>query len=355
MRKKSLPTLIIILFVIFTIYSCDKNEENPPVPGKYASGIFIINEGPFQDGSGTITFINRDNQSTDNEIFAMVNGRPLGSIVQSMAIYNKLAYIVVNNSNKIEVVNAETFESVSVIENITLPNQFLGINDSKGYVSSFEDYISVIDLKTNSIIKSVPTGSGPDEMLLYDGKVYVLNLGGYGIDSTITIINSENDEVIQTLQINLKPTGIQLDKNNKIWIMCSGRGWNGFPQADDTEGHLLCIDPHDLSTLKDFEFPSKIDHPQQLLINETGDILYYNMPDGIYELSIEANEIKQSTLVPTNSMFYHIGYDHKAGILYASDPLDYAQNGFIYRYNNSTGFKIDSIAAGVIPGGFWFN
>jgi len=355
MMKINLYILTIVLFVIFTINSCDKTEVKPPEPGKYATGIFITNEGPFTDGSGTITYINRDSNATENEIFARVNGRPLGSIVQSMSVFDKLAYIVVNNSNKIEVVTAETFESVALIEDVMLPNRFLGINENKAYVSSFENHLSVIDLNSHTVIKTIPTGSGPDKMLMHDGNVYVLNLGGYGLDSTLTVINAESDEVIQTLQIENKPTGIQIDKNGKLWVMCSGKGWNGFPQADDTEGHLLCIDPFDMSILKDFIFPTKTNHPQELLINETGDILFYNMPDGIYDLSINADNIKQSALIQTNTMFYRIGYDPIEKYLYASNPLDYAQNGWIYRFDKNSAQMVDSVGSGVVPGGYWFN
>jgi len=54
-------------------------------------------------------------------------------------------------------------------------------------------------------------------------------------------------------------------------------------------------------------------------------------------------------------MYYGLGYDVAEDIIYAADPLDYAQNGIIYRYSAMDGLLIDFFTAGMVPNGFWFN
>ena len=54
-------------------------------------------------------------------------------------------------------------------------------------------------------------------------------------------------------------------------------------------------------------------------------------------------------------MYYALGYDPVSGMIYASDPLDYSQNGRIYRFKAADGTSLGSFEAGIVPGSFWFN
>jgi hypothetical protein len=54
-------------------------------------------------------------------------------------------------------------------------------------------------------------------------------------------------------------------------------------------------------------------------------------------------------------MYYALGYDPVTEMIFASDPIDYAQDGRIDRFNSADGSAVDSFGAGIIPGSFWFN
>ncbi len=156
------------------------------------------------------------------------------------------------------------------------------------------------------------------------------------------------------MQVYAKPTGIQKGINGNVWVMCSGRGFNGWPVPDDTEGHLLCIDPGDYSILHDFEFPSTSQHPEKLVADNEGEVLYYNYTDGIYKFNVNGGSLEDEPLIARTAMFYGLGFDAVDNVIYASDPLDYVQNGIVYRYDASNGSVIDSLDAGIIPGEFLF-
>jgi hypothetical protein len=53
-------------------------------------------------------------------------------------------------------------------------------------------------------------------------------------------------------------------------------------------------------------------------------------------------------------MFYGLGFDLATKMIMATDPLDYSQNGWVFRFN-ANGTPVDSFMAGVIPSGFWYN
>ena len=79
--------------------------ENTPTGKDYASGIFITNEGMFSSGSGTLGWYDPDKKQYHEGVFSAANGFELGSVVQSVARYNGRAYIVVNNSGRVEVMD----------------------------------------------------------------------------------------------------------------------------------------------------------------------------------------------------------------------------------------------------------
>ena len=99
-------TFLFVVIVAFTLVVSCKKEETDIHKGAFSDGIFIVNEGTFQTGTGTVTFFKPDSNLTQQDIFAAVNGKPLGNIAQSMTIYNGKAYIVVNNADKVEIVDA---------------------------------------------------------------------------------------------------------------------------------------------------------------------------------------------------------------------------------------------------------
>ena len=357
MKNNLLKNLILLSVSTLVFVSCTKDDDSTekPTPGAFENGIFISNEGPFQTGSGTISFYNRTTNSVVQTIFENVNNFPLGNIVQSIEIFENRAFIVVNNSSKVEIVEANTFLSLGVINGFTSPRYFCEISSEKAYFTDWANNVAVVNIVDNTIVKTIPTGKGPEKMLKTGDKVYVLNQGGWGIDSTITVMDYQVDTVLTTITVAPKPNGIVLDKNGKIWVICSGNGWNGVPGPDDSEGHLICIDPANNTIIQDIVFNSVEKHPEKLTINTAGDKLYYNYPDGIYEFDISNNSLNTSAFIPRGSIFYSLGFDPVDSYIYASDPVDYQQDGWVHRYNASTGIAIDSFKVGVIPGDFCFN
>jgi len=114
MKKLNYVKLAVFSLIISILnVSCD--DENPKPTGEYTDGIFITNEGNFSAGNGSVSFYSNKKDSVYNNIFSLINDRPLGSVVQSLTVFDDNAYIVVNASNKIEVV-----ESVSFKEKVTI-------------------------------------------------------------------------------------------------------------------------------------------------------------------------------------------------------------------------------------------
>ena len=346
-----------LVLILTLLFSCEKPEEQPPNPvpvENYSNGMLIMNEGPFQTGTGTVSFW-RDGTEIENKIFQKKNnGLELGNIVQSATIIGLNTFIVVNNSNKIRVVDKYSFKFVTSINDIELPRYVIQSDDGHAYVSCWDNTVKIINLAGYKITGSVQVGTGPERMLKVNEKVWVLNQGGYSIDSTISVIDISTATVEKTLEVYPKPTGIVIGKNGKVWVMCSGHGWNGVPSPDNSKGHLLCIDPFSYEIVKDIEFPDTEKHPEQLVINGDKNVLYYNYPDGIYKFDITSALVESEPLISHTTMFYSLAYSEAGNVIYCTDPVDYVQNGWVYKYSAGTGVVLDSAKAGVIPGNMIF-
>jgi YVTN family beta-propeller protein len=357
--RKKMRILWVVLIAMIFLNGCKKKTDNevitPPDQGSFTNGVFICNEGLFQSGTGTVSFYSRLTKSVRNDLYAGINQVPLGNIVQSMAIINNLGYIVVNNANKVEIVNMSNFKSVATISDISLPRFIIPVTGQKAYLTNWGNTVAVIDLLTNTVVKNIATGTGPERMLKLGERVYVLNQGGFGIDSTMTVIDCTTDAYFKTLALYPKPSGIVSDNTGMIWVLCSGKGYNGFPAADDTKAHLLCIDPDSFQVIRDLIFPDNTNHPDKLCLNAEGDKLFYLFREGIYEFGINDAALKTVPFVTHTGSLYALGVDPATQFVYASDPVDYTQNGWVYRYHPVTGMVVDSFKTGIVPTFFCFN
>jgi YVTN family beta-propeller protein len=347
--KTSLFSFAIAAMLIFA--SCTKDDNNS-VKGAFSNGFFIVNEGPFQTGTGTITFYNPDSNLVKQDIFENINGRPLGNIAQSMTIYNGKGYIVVNNAGTVEVVDAASFKSEGTITNLKNPSQFLVIDANKAYVSDWIGHIAVVDLMTNTVSKTIPAGTGPDMMVKSGSYVFVANSGGLGIDSTVSVIDFLTDKVVKIIKVGESPSGIVADGNGRIWVLSKGIGFTGWPQPGDTPGSLVRIDPSSLAVDFTYNFTSTDVHPEKLVINKHKTMLYFLFNSGIYSFNITLSNPFPKEIFSRS--FYSLGYENKTDYLYASDAKDYSSNGIVLRLSATDGSVVDSIPAGIIPRAFAF-
>jgi len=345
-------TILLTNTLLFT--GCDTETEQPK--GTYESGVFVVNEGNFNKGNGAISFLNTSSKIAEPDIFRAVNGRPLGDNVQSMYINNEKAYVVVNNSNKIEIADANTFTSLATIENLTLP-RYMTVANNKGYVTETVSYVvangqvSVIDLNTNTIIKVIPVGAQPEQLIVANNKVFVTNLG----TNTISVINSNTDAVEATISVGDSPNSLSLDANNKLWVLCGGNTiYTSYPAFDEiasTAGSLIRINPNNNTVEATFTFPTKGAFLEDLTTNKEKNKLLYSYAGKVYQVDITATILPTTALI--NRRFYGLGVEPGTNIIYGADAGSFTANGKAIRYN-ANGTAIDSFTTAVGPNGFVF-
>ena len=346
---KTMKTILLSTIIIMS--SCSKNNPDPiSNGGLYESGYFITNEGNFGNGNGSISYVD-EYGIVEHDVFASNNSFILGDVVQSMSVINDNAYIVVNNSAKIEVASVDSMKHVATIDAIS-PRYIAYSSDNKAYITDWGiNGVQVLDLINNTISSTIACGSGPEALVVSEGYAYVCNSGGWGLDNTVSIINTSTDMLETTLTVGDKPNSVVVDVNGAIWVLSGGHteydtDWN---VVSETAGSLVKIVNNEIESSYDFQNGN---HPSNLVINSAGTDLYFS--DGswsksVYSMNISATSLPVTALI--NRSFYALDYDD--GYIYGTDAVDYIQQGWSYRYTES-GNVVDSVQAGIIPGGYCF-
>ncbi len=355
MKTNNYFLLAITIFSVSIFSSCDPETEVPiPIDTGYeGKGVFMISEGNFGTSNSTIDYFQTSDNKVIEDIFNIAN-TPLkvGSSLQSFTTYKGKGYMVLNGTAVVKVVSLKDFKIIAEITGFSSPRYITLINEEKAYVSDWgTNSIQVVNLKTNKIESSIPTGKGPEQMLLLDNVVLVANSGGFINDTKISIINYTTNTVIGSKELSDKPTAIQKDADGKIWVLCSGNANDFTTTDDDTQGKLYKLNGSNYEVEKSFDIGIKSNHPDRLAIDATGKTLFYT---GSYEFGfgIRKHNISANALVDTafiNGNFYSLGIDKKTNVLFAGDAKNFSQKGEFNRFNISDGKLINKIACGISP------
>ena len=367
MKKFNLKTGFLLLFSVFIMLSACEEEDSTPiiidpndttvVNGPYYNGVLITNEGTFGLGNGSLSFYSYEKDSLSNNIFSATNDRALGDVVQSVTIQDTLAFIVVNASNKVEVVINEYCSEYKVINNLISPRYYHAIDSTKGYVSQWGENgaVKVIDLKTFTVSKTIATGAGSEQMLLHNNFVYVANSGGYGNNNTVSVIDANTDEVVKTIVLDGdSPRDLALDANGYIWVICAGYvDWSNYPAYTETTSKLIKINPDNNSVVASIAIGESY-HPTCIETNKDKTHLIYGGGfgvQGVYKMAIDESTPPSSPLI--NKYIYGFNVSPKTGNIFATEAPTYTSNGTLYRFDEN-GTELGSYEAGIGPNGAGF-
>ncbi|MEO8774074.1 MAG: DUF5074 domain-containing protein [Gelidibacter sp.] len=339
--KKQLVFALSLIFLSFSCSNDDDNTQSAP-KGAYDNGIIISHEGAFSTGFGTVSYVSNDFSTVENNIFSNVNGRPLGTVAQSMAFNGDLAYIVINGSNQIEVVNRYTFKSVATIDSGLSNPRYMTISNGKGYVSNWgefvpsdDDYIAVVDLAKNEVISKINSSYLPEELVAKNNKIYVAT-GIFGYGDKVDVINSTTDQLEQSITVGNSPNSLQFDSKGDLWVLSSE--------------NLIKIGTASNTVSQTINLVEGVSSPSDLSF-DSGNFYFY-AGGSVYKMN------ETSTTFPTTPEFSNVNFydmNVRNGYLYGLDAGDFSSNGLLKVYDLSSKKETQSITLNVIPGEVYFN
>ncbi|MCK9422446.1 MAG: hypothetical protein M0Q38_07600 [Bacteroidales bacterium] len=357
--KKKFVIVVWALLVLCFVNSCRKDSEPVYRPaGPYSNGAFITNEGTFGMDNASVSFLDFAIDTIQDSIFSTVNHHLLGQVLQSMHIAYGKAYMVLNLSDKVEIVTLKDFKETAVITGLSSPRYMTTFNN-KGYITQWGEngVVKVVDLNSNTITKTIKVGMGPEQPLYVNGSILVCNGGAYDLDSTVSVINPVKDEVVGTIEVGHNPKEMVIDKNNDIWILCYGyiKYDINFNIILETPSKLVKLSGRTFQKTGEFII-SPTQHPQNLDISRDKATVYYGAAFGfigIYAMPIASSYLPTDPLIDSGKMFYGFNVNPDNGDIYALEAPTFTGPGLLYRYNPQ-GKLLKQYTVGIAPNGAYF-
>jgi len=357
------------LIVGIMLMACEpapKDVINNPVPvvGDTIHGMYVLNEGGYNQNNASLDYLDFTSGVYTLDVFTKANPtlvQGLGDVGNDMLVYGSKAYICINGSGLIEVIDMRT---AAHLKQINLSNcRRLCANDGKVYVTSYsgrvEDanhqlgFVARIDTLSLTIEDSCEVGYQPEGLVALNGKLYVTNSGGYvgmnigTYDNRVSEISLSTFTLVKHLTVAQNPQEIVADRYGKLWISVSGN-------YNDVPANLYRLDPETENLSAQGVSATKM--------VMAGDTLYFyattydtswSPTTAFYKLATPTSSLCTFTLSPSVATPYGIAVNPQTHELYIADAGDYVNPGSLHCYTAS-GTYCWQVTTGVIPGHFAF-
>ncbi|HEU4497257.1 MAG TPA: DUF5074 domain-containing protein [Flavobacterium sp.] len=339
---------------VFLVSCSNDNDDSQNAPlGRYDNGFLVLNQGNFGSANSNVSYISNDFLIQENNIFSSANpATAMGDTGQDIGFYQNLAFIVLNGSNKIQIVNRYTFQSVAVISQGLSNPRYIAFANGRGYVTNWgsgsnpaDDFVAVVDLNSYAVASTIPVAEGPEKIIENDGRLYVAHAGGFGFGATVSVISAASNTVTSTIPVGDVPNALEIE-NGVLYVLCGGiPSWTG----SQTAGSLKQINLGSSETAS-YAFPAG-SHPSNMVI-EDGKI-YYTVNSNIYSKALNA-ALPAAPLFSASEAQGIYSFAVRNNKVFVGDALDYNSNGKVYIYSLA-GTLQNQYTAGIIPAGFYFN
>ncbi|GGG62873.1 YncE family protein [Epilithonimonas arachidiradicis] len=374
--KKMKP--IIALLVLVFLVSCRTDDIIPReeiVPGlappenTAIKGFYLLNEGNMGTNKCTLDFFDYTTGTYHRNIYAEINPevvKELGDVGNDIKIYGSKMYVVVNVSNKIEVLDAKTAKRIKTIQ---LQNcRYLTFKNGKIYASSYAGpvvldpnapigKVAEIDTLSLSIQREVTVGYQPEEMQIIGNNLYVANSGGYrfpNYDRTVSVVNLNTFTETKKIDVAINLHHIAKDDYGNLYVSSRGDYYT-IPSS------LFLVDPVSGTVKKDFHVAVS----EMTIVNDKlyfyGNEFNYNTHAytksfGIIDVKTEqiiSSKIIDQEYVDAIKTPYGIVVNPITEDIYLTDARNYVSTGFVYCFDKNGKFKWKT-EGGNIPAHFVF-
>ncbi|WP_205860227.1 YncE family protein [Polaribacter sp. 20A6] len=378
MNKRRLSVQIAsALAVVFFFNACSSNEnfddsitpEIPTEPIADLKGFYLLNEGNMSMNKAALDYMDFETGIYEKEVFRTANPEEvggLGDVGNDMGIYGSKLYVVVNASNKVEVLDVNTRKK---IKQINVDNcRYIKFYNGKAYLTTYlgvigdpdaaNGKIMEIDTTSLSVTRSVNVGRQPEELVIHNDKIYVANSGGYSppnYESTVSVVDIVSFEETKRIEVEINLHRMQIDSEGDIYVSSRGDYY-------ETPSKLFVIDTEIDEVTESFDLA---------VSNMTifDDIMYIYSTEFSYvtgENTISYNRLDTKTeTILTDSFIsdedkdlikipYGITINPETKDILITDAKDYVTPGTLYCFSSEGAFKW-SVETGDIPNKVVFN
>ena len=342
--SKLLSALFAATLLFTTSCRTDDPIDEPQPKGAYENGIFLSNEGNFGSPTATVSFISND-LSIENKIYSANNGGAvLGDVLQNIGVNGDNAYLILNNSNKIEIVNRYTFKKIATVSDQVSQPRYIAFAGNNFYVtnsSGSSKFVNVYNSTTNAFVKKIDLTSSGERIVEASGKIFVQN-ASFGSGNKITIINPTSNTVEKEVTVpngNIKKT---ISTGGNVYTIAS----------TSTDSYIYKLSP--TGAISSTITLTGIANGNNLEIDGTK--FFFSSGAKVYSMDLS------STVIPTtpvltltdNSWSALYGFSVIDGKIYISNANGFTADSTIEIYSTA-GTLLKTVTAGRGTNGFYKN
>ena len=330
------------LFLGVSLTSCSDDDDDD----KVTTGVFILNEGKQNNNNAGISVYNPETHLVTADIYMVQNNDSLlGDIGQDMIEYREYVYVTVYGSSRLVKLDREGKEvaSLSFSAEDGQP-RYMAAEDGKLYVTLYSGKVVRINTSDLKIEEYVSVGKNPEQIVEEDGRLYVAN-SGWGEDNTVSVIDLKTFKVVKTVEVVVNPNYLQ-EAEGYVYVISYGNFGNI---------------PYTLSRINTKTYEVE-EITTATLMAEHDDILYlansqtdwstytttttfftYDAKHGVLNNTSFLKDCPEARKLATKSI-YMIEIDPNNGDIYIG-VSDYNNNGDVYRFTK-TGEFVREITTG---------
>ncbi len=256
------------------------------------------------------------------------NTTVVGDIPSRLYNYDNLIYVVNSAPAGISIIDPVDDQ---IQKNISLPDgsnpwdmAFSG--SSKAYITNLlANSVAVLNIETGEFSDPITAGAAPEGIIVVNNTAYVANSGGYPTytGSSVSVIDIESDSVTKTLELPANPQELAFGPDGNIYVVCTGNYTNEY-------GSIIKINPFGA----DDYTPSVVDtiniggFPGDIVVTNAGIAYLAEFGDGengfLYAYNIYTGEVLNDSSDPirVGNGAMQLFYDKRTDDLYVNNFSD---------------------------------
>ncbi len=316
---------------------------------QYNQGFLIANEGNYGESNASVSYFDFGTHQVTNGIYSAVNDEPLGDILQHIGLHNDKAYLVINNSDKVVIVDRTTFQKLATITDGISQPRYVAFADNKYFVTnSASKMITVYDVATNNKVAEIAsTGDKIIENIVSIGnKIFVMQAKPWEKGNSIMVIDAVNHTALETITVNDSLQWIYAT-DDKLYALCSDES----PHTDFYE-----INPDDYSIIRTLSTDT---YKAGWKMTISDGVLYFIANENeVYAMPLEATALPESPVFTVGesswSTFY--GFNVINGILLRGDVKEFMDASEVSAYVTANWSPMGTpMETGMGTNGFYLN
>ncbi|WP_415328471.1 YncE family protein [Chryseobacterium sp. MMS23-Vi53] len=345
MKLTRLLTLVFAFALLFNIACTDDNNATNDM--YYGGGVLLSNEGNFGKPNADVTFVSSDLNTKQDNIFSANNGSNLGDVLQTIGFSGENAYLLLNNSNKIQVVNRYNFKKVGEITAQLNSPRYIAFANNNIYVTNDkyngDKYVSVYKASDLSFVKKITFTDNAERIVAAGNYVFVQN-ASFGFGNKISYISTSTNEVQNTITLPSGNINKMIANNQSVYAIAAGTTDSYIYQISNTGSITKTYTLTGITDATNLEI-------------ENGKI-YFTSGLKVYTMDVTATTAPTTPLftvansVDPYSNLY--GFSVVNGRIYTSDANGFTEDSKISVYS-TTGSLLKTFTAGKGTNGAYWN